>query len=54
MVHILYNPSSNCGFDTKVMLDTASACFEESECVSLFDIADLIKNSVEDGQDGKI
>lgn len=41
MVHILYNPSSNCGFDTKVMLDTASACFEESECVSLFDIADL-------------
>ena len=41
MVHILYNPSSNCGFDTKTMLDTASACFGESECVSLFDIADL-------------
>lgn len=41
MVHILYNPSSNCGFDTQEMIKTASACFGESECVSLFDIADL-------------
>lgn len=41
MVHILYNPKSNCGFDTQVMLDDATKCFEQSKCVSLFDIADL-------------
>lgn len=41
MVHILYNPKSNCGFDSQTMLNNACACFEDSKCVSLYDIEDL-------------
>ncbi len=42
MVHILYNPSSNCGFDTQAMLDDAVSMFEHSNCMSLFDIENFV------------
>lgn len=41
MVHILYNPNSNCGCDTQAMINDAKANFTKCEAKSLLDIADL-------------
>ena len=41
MVHILYNPSSNCGYDTKAVLSEIAENFEQSNALSLFDIEDI-------------